>query len=403
MRLLFVIDGRSPIALNWVSYFITQGHEVHVVSTHPAELDLPLASFRVLALPFSAEGSATYVKPVESTRLSLIRMLNTRMRRLVSPGVRTAIRQRLIPPSLPRLAQTLAEIIQELDPDLVHAMRIPYEGMLAALAMMRRPGRARLIVSVWGNDFTLHAPATRNLERLTLSTLQIADAVHADCARDLRLAHSWKFAPDKLQIVLPGSGGVQEEIFYPSDGTISSEFFPAVVNPRGMRAYVRADTFFRAIPYVLEKWPGARFFCPTMAGEAQALRWLEELEIEEQVILYGRLSRKEMADLFRRCQIIVSPSEHDGTPNTLLEGLACGCFPIAGDIESLREWITPGVNGLLVDPRSPRNLANAILLALEYSELREKARSWNRDLIHKRAAYDQIMRTAVKFYKQVVS
>ena len=37
-------------------------------------------------------------------------------------------------------------------------------------------------------------------------------------------------------------------------------------------------------------------------------------------------------------------------PEAILEAMALGCFPIAGDIESVREWITPGVNGILVDP-----------------------------------------------------
>ena len=33
---------------------------------------------------------------------------------------------------------------------------------------------------------------------------------------------------------------------------------------------------------------------------------------------------------------------HDGTPNTLLEGMACGCLPVAGDLDSIREWLKPG-------------------------------------------------------------
>ena len=41
-----------------------------------------------------------------------------------------------------------------------------------------------------------------------------------------------------------------------------------------------------------------------------------------------------MAALFRQAQVMLSITTHDGTPNTLLEGLASGCFPIAGDIES---------------------------------------------------------------------
>ena len=53
-------------------------------------------------------------------------------------------------------ARRLQELIRRLQPELVHAMRIPYEGMVAALARPSMP----LLISVWGNDFTLHARST---------------------------------------------------------------------------------------------------------------------------------------------------------------------------------------------------------------------------------------------------
>jgi glycosyltransferase involved in cell wall biosynthesis len=108
-----------------------------------------------------------------------------------------------------------------------------------------------------------------------------------------------------------------------------------------------------------------------------------------------------MAELFRRSQVAVSPSTHDGTPNTLLEAMACGCFPVAGDLESLREWITPGANGLLVAPGDPRALADAVLLALEQPALRQRAREHNRQLIAEKADYHQVMRKAESFYSSI--
>ena len=109
-----------------------------------------------------------------------------------------------------------------------------------------------------------------------------------------------------------------------------------------------------------------------------------------------------MSDLFRQAQVAVSPSFHDGTPNTLLEAMACGCFPVVGDIESLREWITPGVNGLLVDPADPQALAEAVLVALEQPDLRQRAAAHNLELIAERAEYGRVMLQAEAFYKQLV-
>ena len=60
MRLLFIADGRSPIALNWISHFVESGHEVHLVSTFPCQQKLDLVSLEVIPVAFaSAAGGGT--------------------------------------------------------------------------------------------------------------------------------------------------------------------------------------------------------------------------------------------------------------------------------------------------------------------------------------------------------
>jgi glycosyltransferase involved in cell wall biosynthesis len=108
-------------------------------------------------------------------------------------------------------------------------------------------------------------------------------------------------------------------------------------------------------------------------------------------------------EIFQHAQVFASPSQHDGTPNSLLEAMTCGCFPIAGDIESLREWITPGVNGLLIDPTSPAALAEAILLALASPELRYRAKEINASIIKQRAEAGAIRQAVSQFYQQVIT
>ena len=125
------------------------------------------------------------------------------------------------------------------------------------------------------------------------------------------------------------------------------------------------------------------------------------MEFSASVELLPALPHHDMADKFRSAAVLVSPSTHDGTPNTLLEGMACGCFPVAGDLESIREWITPGVNGLLVDPSDPNSLADAILSALEQPDLRMKAAEENRRIIAERAEYSQTMSRAETFYTRL--
>jgi glycosyltransferase involved in cell wall biosynthesis len=397
MKLLFIADGRSPIALNWVAHFARAGHEVHWVSTYPCSIELPLASLTIVPVAFGEVAGE--VGERRQGRKSQV------LRRLLPVKARTALRQWLGPLTLPRAASRLGEIIARFGPDLIHAMRIPYEGMLATRALGSRPDRGKppLLISVWGNDFTLHARANPWMRRLTRQALQRADALHTDCQRDRRLAEDWGFASQKPAVVLPGNGGIDLDVFHPavSPGMEAQNFM--VVNPRGFRSYVCNAAFFHAIPLVLARFPQARFLCPVMAGEAQAERWVAELGIAEAVSLLPRLTRPQMADLFRAAQVVVSPTTHDGTPNTLLEAMACGCFPVAGDLESLREWITPGVNGLLTVPDDPRLLAGAIVQALEKPALRASAAADNLRLVAERAEYGRGMMQAEKFYQELIA
>ncbi len=286
-------------------------------------------------------------------------------------------------------------------------MRIPFEGILAAKAT---PPGVPLVISVWGNDFTLWASRNPVIARQTRQALRRADALHCDCRRDLALAvGEWGFDSSKPSVVLPGAGGVQASLFHPGepDSSIRREMnitdaAPVVFNPRGFRGYVRNDVFFQAIPGILAQFPNTIFVCTAMQGNPLAEKWAWGLGISDSVRLLPSVPRDRMADLFRLASVAVSPSLHDGTPNTLLEAMACGCLPVAGDIESVREWITDGGNGLLCDPASPESLANSIVRALCDEQLRNNARDQNKRLIAERADYRRVMKQAEEFYGEII-
>ena len=177
-----------------------------------------------------------------------------------------------------------------------------------------------------------------------------------------------------------------------------------VINPRGLRpGSVHQEVFFEAIPKILSQRPEMVFICPNLAGIRSVEDRVKSLGIEGATYLLPKLPQTELWSLLKEAAIFVSPSSHDGTPNTLLEAMACGCFPIVGDIESLREWITHGVNGFLVDPRDPTALASAVLEAAAQPELRRAAAIQNRSIIEKRAAQSVTQPKIDAFYTQFLN
>ena len=407
MRICFVADARSPIAKNWITYFVQRAHDVHLISSYPCAGDsYPNASVREVTSGLSrrAGSQSDESGQTRSTR-GLLSRITAEARTGRLSRVTFALQHWVERSGVRKRSDAIRDLLQQIKPDMIHAMRLPFEGITAALADPQAP----LLISIWGNDFTLFAhrfPLTARLSRLAL---QRADALHCDCNRDLKLAAEFGFNSHKPSIVLPGGGGIQMEVFgaQQADSKARGRFnipedAPLVCNPRGFRRYVRNDTFFRSAALAIKRRPDIIFAAVGMQGHPVAERWISSLGIKKNVRLLPILSRTEMAMLLRASDVVVSASEHDGTPNTLLESMAAGAFPIVGNIESVREWIIDGVNGSLQDPSDARGFSEAILSAIADRVLRSSAAVKNRQIIEERAEYASTMTKAERFYERLI-
>jgi glycosyltransferase involved in cell wall biosynthesis len=115
----------------------------------------------------------------------------------------------------------------------------------------------------------------------------------------------------------------------------------------------------RAFRMVLERTPSARL---VIAGdgplEAELHQEAKSLGIADRVCFTG--FRRDVPDLLAAFDIFVQPSLWEGLSISLIEALAAGKPIVATDIESSREILVPGENGLLVAPADETALARAI-------------------------------------------
>ena len=412
MKLCFVIDARSPIAQNWVRYFIDQGHEVHIISSYPCDdYILPGSNLRVIPLGLSGlsrikhDGSIAERALPSVGKSQLIKPLLAQIRSGRLSFLSRFLIDWLVPLDLYRQVSALRQEISSIQPDLVHAMRIPREGIAAALAT---PPTIPLILSIWGNDFTLWAQRNPLRGHQTRRAVQRADAIHSDCYRDMRLAEDWGFDSNLPELVVPGAGGIHMRAFQPmsADNSLRDRFqIPpdavVLLNPRGIREYVRNEVFFAALHRLVQECENIRVICTGMQNNPVVEDWIIQYKLQPWVTLLPMMSHEDMAALYQVADISVSPSQHDGTPNTLLEAMACGCFIVAGDIESIREWINHEENGLLCDPADQEALGAVLIEAVQNVELRQRAARINRKLIEERADYQRMMPKVTEFYHQV--
>ncbi len=89
---------------------------------------------------------------------------------------------------------------------------------------------------------------------------------------------------------------------------------------------------------------------------------------------YLRPDQPELAYLYGSCDVFVSTSWREGFGLPPLEAMACGAPVVLTDSGGVREFARDGENCLLLPPRKPEALAEAIECILGNRDLAEKLR-----------------------------
>ena len=109
--------------------------------------------------------------------------------------------------------------------------------------------------------------------------------------------------------------------------------------------------------------------------------------------VYFTGAKTNMEDIYPSCDLLVLPSFTESFGLVLIEALACGKPVIGSNIGGIREIITEDV-GLLIDPHSSEDLANAIDKILQDEDLmnnfKSNARNRAKDFSKTELPYDEL-------------
>src|SRR5438128_9222393 len=130
MKILFVADARSPITRNWVGHFIARGDDVHIISSYPcAEDSIPGATIIIAPVALARLSGSRAAKPSAQASRQLA-LAGVKRRALAFSS--TIAQHVVLPFGVRRQAEQVRRLIERINPDIVHAMRIPFEGIIAA-------------------------------------------------------------------------------------------------------------------------------------------------------------------------------------------------------------------------------------------------------------------------------
>jgi glycosyltransferase involved in cell wall biosynthesis len=106
-----------------------------------------------------------------------------------------------------------------------------------------------------------------------------------------------------------------------------------------------------------------------VVGDGDLRRLYEQqaahFNLAERVVFAGAIAHDNLPPYFRSADLTILPSSPpESFGLVLIESLACGTPPVASDIPGVRTVVEHGRDGLLVEPRNPLALAEAIVRIL---------------------------------------
>jgi glycosyltransferase involved in cell wall biosynthesis len=125
--------------------------------------------------------------------------------------------------------------------------------------------------------------------------------------------------------------------------------------------------------------------------------------LEKNVVFKGLVLHDEMPRLIGTTSICVLPSLKEGMPYALLEAMACGKPVIGSNIHGINDVISHGDNGILVPPRNPEALADAILTLMADRDLRRKLGHNARQLMVEKYSWAEISARIEGIYREAMA
>lgn len=396
-RILFVVPLHSPHSARWVSQLAGSDWDIHV-----------FGSGTVLSSLFHGQAITLHtvwpIKSASSLRTSVHRDLwpfylrgRGKMKALFPSIARTLMKE---------WSQQLSEVIEDLQPDIVHSLKMVSTKLVYdALQHLPSSKHPTWAYSIWGKGDIL--AEDQPFER-TRALLQSVNYLMADNPRDLMIARERGFHGEDLG-VFPTGGGYPIETMR---ATLSEP--PSKRRIIALKGYQAAESgqALRALD--------ALQLCKTQLTDykivihsAKATHAYENYEdvkskaeivsqscgIPVEFLPYSPIEA--IWDLFCKSRISLAISTSDGTPNTLLEALAVGAFPIQSNTGGLEHWVDSGQNGILVPWNDTAAIADAITRSINDDDLVDRAAGMNYELTDEKLDRGVISSKVLSIYDRI--
>jgi glycosyltransferase involved in cell wall biosynthesis len=252
----------------------------------------------------------------------------------------------------PYLKKKFEEVVEEIQPDIIHAGPIQRVALLPALTSSHP-----LISMSWG--FDLLEDAHRNIfwKKITQYVFSKSDWILADCQTVKQTAINFGFSNEKITVF---PWGVDLKLFSPDGRSkmrkeIGFENDFLIIHTRSWEPRYGVDIALRGFLIATQSVPNPHMIMLGGGSNSHGL--------SNRIHLHGYQKNEKLAAYYQAADVYLSASHIDGSSVALMESMACGCPALVSDIPSNLEWITDGVEGWAFHDGDADDLAKKIVIA----------------------------------------
>jgi len=316
------------------------------------------------------------------------------------PGAAAMALQRV-----PRALFSLERLLRRERPDIVHFfLTEPYLVGSMAAALAGNPLRimSRRSLAHYQKRHPVLAYLERRLHPRTDALIANSSAVYAELAHEvddrskLALIHNGVELPPEADVAL--ARRIARRVFGFANDCVAMAIVANLIGYKGhidlLAALARAKSRLPADWRLL--------VVGRDDGEGRALRrGAQERGIATNIVWTGE--RQDVAQFFAAADIILLASHEEGFSNSLIEAMAHGLPVIATAVGGNLDAVVPGETGLLVPPRAPTAMAEAIAALAGDAALRSRMGEAGRRRVEAEFSLDACVRLYVDLYRRLMA
>lgn len=176
---------------------------------------------------------------------------------------------------------------------------------------------------------------------------------------------------DAHKIIVSPSGGISEDIFYPSESFIPKTF--SKENPMRIGYVGRLEPgkgIFSLLNAISELTSSGFPFKATIIGygtlEQDVKDFVKMDKYSGNVTYIPRMPQKDLGEVYRNLDLLIFPSIAESLGLTGIESMACGTPVIGSNARGIATYLRDGYNGFQISPEHPSEIVEKIM---KYADL----------------------------------